>query len=447
MSRKTFKRILSIGVCTLVLSMSLYYTEKAHAIAGPSDRQYVENPNPHIIVNVTGTDQNGNSILPHYIEVNVKMGQTLSKEEILDYIARNLNSSVGGESKNVQYSNIEFNESAYLKRQLDDGKTEEIAIDNDGVTVPKDGPNKFWIDVPVTCTVTPIVTETHEVRWGTPVAISHRIYFVEESSGKVLDEYTNLHTADSELNGYRVGDYITDYALSKSAYEAFLNSRLDKEGYKLQHRISTNVRQNLQINKLIFNYDFNEENIYYQIGNIRPLLSRSSAEVESDIITERYYVSKNAKSLARTESTISIKMVDAKTEQPLFNHTLTGYQLVTVSHVYNRLFEENLIPTTKSGERYFIQNMKKTAEQEYTVYLSETPYSKENAPVISYDARPVDWDYHSGASGSLENQPNIYTEEDSTEFLGNKPQAACYPNKQFACENTDSKYNYSYLEK
>lgn len=198
---------------------------------------------------------------------------------------------------------------------------------------------------------------------------------------------------------------------------------------------------------MIFNYDFNEENIYYQIGNIRPLLSRSSAEVESDIITERYYVSKNAKSLARTESTISIKMVDAKTEQPLFNHTLTGYQLATVSHVYNRLFEENLIPTTKSGERYFIQNMKKTAEQEYTVYLSETPYSKENAPVISYDARPVDWDYHSGASGSLENQPNIYTEEDSTEFLGNKPQAACYPNKQFACENTDSKYNYSYLEK
>lgn len=90
---------------------------------------------------------------------------------------------------------------------------------------------------------------------------------------------------------------------------------------------------------------------------------------------------------------------------------------------------------------------KKTAEQEYTVYLSETPYSEENAPVISYDARPVDWDYHSGASGSLENQPNIYTEEDSTEFLGNKPQAACYPNKQFACENTDSKYNYSYLEK
>lgn len=63
MSRKTFKRILSIGVCTLVLSMSLYYTEKAHAITGPSDRQYVENPNPHIIVNVTGTDQNGNSII------------------------------------------------------------------------------------------------------------------------------------------------------------------------------------------------------------------------------------------------------------------------------------------------------------------------------------------------------------------------------------------------
>ncbi|EPU21364.1 hypothetical protein SAG0135_03090 [Streptococcus agalactiae LMG 14609] len=59
------------------------------------------------------------------------MGQTLSKKEILDYIARNLNSSVGGESKNVQYSNIEFKESAYLKRQLDDGKTEEIAIDND----------------------------------------------------------------------------------------------------------------------------------------------------------------------------------------------------------------------------------------------------------------------------------------------------------------------------
>ncbi|MBW1571380.1 kinase, partial [Streptococcus sp. SPC0] len=84
--------------------------------------------------------------------------------------------------------------------------------------------------------------------------------------------------------------------------------------------------------------DFNEENIHYQIGNIRPLLSRSSAEVESDIITERYYVSKNAKSLARTESTISIKMVDAKTKQPLFNHTLTGYQLATVSNVYNRLF-------------------------------------------------------------------------------------------------------------
>lgn len=446
MSRKTFKRILSIGVCTLVLSMSLYYTEKAHAIAGPSDRQYVENPNPHIIVNVTGTDQNGNSILPHYIEVNVKMGQTLSKKEILDYIARNLNSSVGGESKNVQYSNIEFKESAYLKRQLDDGKTEEIAIDNDGVTVPKDGPNKFWIDVPVTCTVNSITPKLHKVEWGTPISVLHYVQFVDKTTGKTLEDFKTIDFAEIDLGIRHTGDSITDKELYNSGYSAFLRSKLTKQGYQFQYRISTDVQQNLQVTKKLYNYDVNEELINYQIENNRPTLNLSN-EAETDIFFERYYVSRDGDSLARTESTISIKMVDAKTEQPLFNHTLTGYQLSTVSNVYNRLFEENLIPTTKSGEKYFIQNMKKTAEQEYTVYLSETPYSEENAPVISYDARPVDWDYHSGASGSLENQPNIYTEEDSTEFLGNKPQAACYPNKQFACENTDSKYNYSYLEK
>lgn len=446
MSRKTFKRILSIGVCTLVLSMSLYYTEKAHAIAGPSDRQYVENPNPHIIVNVTGTDQNGNSILPHYIEVNVKMGQTLSKKEILDYIARNLNSSVGGESKNVQYSNIELKESAYLKRQLDDGKTEEIAIDNDGVTVPKDGPNKFWIDVPVTCTVNSITPKLHKVEWGTPISVLHYVQFVDKTTGKTLEDFKTIDFAEIDLGIRHTGDSITDKELYNSAYSAFLRSKLTKQGYQFQYRISTDVQQNLQVTKKLYNYDVNEELINYQIENNRPTLNLSN-EAETDIFFERYYVSRDGDSLARTESTISIKMVDAKTEQALFNHTLTGYQLATVSNVYNRLFEENLIPTTKSGEKYFIQNMKKTAEQEYTVYLSEIPYSKENAPVISYDARPVDWDYHSGASGSLENQPNIYTEEDSTEFLGNKPQAACYPNKQFACENTDSKYNYSYLEK
>lgn len=446
MSRKTFKRILSIGVCTLVLSMSLYYTEKAHAIAGPSDRQYVENPNPHIIVNVTGTDQNGNSILPHYIEVNVKMGQTLSKKEILDYIARNLNSSVGGESKNVQYSNIEFKESAYLKRQLDDGKTEEIAIDNDGVIIPKDGPNKFWIDVPVTCTVNSITPKLHKVEWGTPISVLHYIQFVDKTTGKTLEDFKTIDFAEIDLGIRHTGDSITDKELYNSAYSAFLRSKLTKQGYQFQYRISTDVQQNLQVTKKLYNYDVNEELINYQIENNRPTLNLSN-EAETDIFFERYYVSRDGDSLARTESTISIKMVDAKTEQPLFNYTLTGYQLSTVSNIYNRLFEENLIPTTKSGEKYFIQNMKKTAEQEYTVYLSETPYSEENAPVISYDARPVDWDYHSGASGSLENQPNIYTEEDSTEFLGNKPQAACYPNKQFACENTDSKYNYSYLEK
>lgn len=446
MSRKTFKRILSIGVCTLVLSMSLYYTEKAHAIAGPSDRQYVENPNPHIIVNVTGTDQNGNSILPHYIEVNVKMGQTLSKKEILDYIARNLNSSVGGESKNVQYSNIEFKESAYLNRQLDDGKTEEIAIDNDGVIIPKDGPNKFWIDVPVTCTVNSITPKLHKVEWGTPISVLHYIQFVDKTTGKTLEDFKTIDFAEIDLGIRHTGDSITDKELYNSAYSAFLRSKLTKQGYQFQYRISTDVQQNLQVTKKLYNYDVNEELINYQIENNRPTLNLSN-EAETDIFFERYYVSRDGDSLARTESTISIKMVDAKTEQPLFNHTLTGYQLSTVSNIYNRLFEENLIPTTKSGEKYFIQNMKKTAEQEYTVYLSETPYSEENAPVISYDARPVDWDYHSGASGSLENQPNIYTEEDSTEFLGNKPQAACYPNKQFACENTDSKYNYSYLEK
>lgn len=446
MSRKTFKRILSIGVCTLVLSMSLYYTEKAHAIAGPSDRQYVENPNPHIIVNVTGTDQNGNSILPHYIEVNVKMGQTLSKKEILDYIARNLNSSVGGESKNVQYSNIEFKESAYLKRQLDDGKTEEIAIDNDGIIIPKDGPNKFWIDVPVTCTVNSITPKLHKVEWGTPISVLHYIQFVDKTTGKTLEDFKTIDFAEIDLGIRHTGDSITDKELYNSAYSAFLRSKLTKQGYQFQYRISTDVQQNLQVTKKLYNYDVNEELINYQIENNRPTLNLSN-EAETDIFFERYYVSRDGDSLARTESTISIKMVDAKTEQPLFNHTLTGYQLSTVSNIYNRLFEENLIPTTKSGEKYFIQNMKKTAEQEYTVYLSETPYSEENAPVISYDARPVDWDYHSGASGSLENQPNIYTEEDSTEFLGNKPQAACYPNKQFACENTDSKYNYSYLEK
>ncbi|KLJ89551.1 kinase [Streptococcus agalactiae] len=426
--------------------MSLYYTEKAHAIAGPSDRQYVENPNPHIIVNVTGTDQNGNSILPHYIEVNVKMGQTLSKKEILDYIARILNSSVGGESKNVQYSNIEFKESAYLKRQLDDGKTEEIAIDNDGVTVPKDGPNKFWIDVPVTCTVNSITPKLHKVEWGTPISVLHYVQFVDKTTGKTLEDFKTIDFAEIDLGIRHTGDSITDKELYNSAYSAFLRSKLTKQGYQFQYRISTDVQQNLQVTKKLYNYDVNEELINYQIENNRPTLNLSN-EAETDIFFERYYVSRDGDSLARTESTISIKMVDAKTEQPLFNHTLTGYQLSTVSNVYNRLFEENLIPTTKSGEKYFIQNMKKTAEQEYTVYLSETPYSEENAPVISYDARPVDWDYHSGASGSLENQPNIYTEEDSTEFLGNKPQAACYPNKQFACENTDSKYNYSYLEK
>ncbi|HGI5100509.1 TPA: kinase [Streptococcus agalactiae] len=426
--------------------MSLYYTEKAHAIAGPSDRQYVENPNPHIIVNVTGTDQNGNSILPHYIEVNVKMGQTLSKKEILDYIARNLNSSVGGESKNVQYSNIEFKESAYLKRQLDDGKTEEIAIDNDGVTIPKDGPNKFWIDVPVTCTVNSITPKLHKVEWGTPISVLHYIQFVDKTTGKTLEDFKTIDFAEIDLGIRHTGDSITDKELYNSAYSAFLRSKLTKQGYQFQYRISTDVQQNLQVTKKLYNYDVNEELINYQIENNRPTLNLSN-EAETDIFFERYYVSRDGDSLARTESTISIKMVDAKTEQPLFNHTLTGYQLSTVSNVYNRLFEENLIPTTKSGEKYFIQNMKKTAEQEYTVYLSETPYSEENAPVISYDARPVDWNYHSGASGSLENQPNIYTEEDSTEFLGNKPQAACYPNKQFACENTDSKYNYSYLEK
>ncbi|EPU27050.1 kinase [Streptococcus agalactiae] len=426
--------------------MSLYYTEKAHAIAGPSDRQYVENPNPHIIVNVTGTDQNGNSILPHYIEVNVKMGQTLSKKEILDYIARNLNSSVGGESKNVQYSNIEFKESAYLKRQLDDGKTEEIAIDNDGVIIPKDGPNKFWIDVPVTCTVNSITPKLHKVEWGTPISVLHYIQFVDKTTGKTLEDFKTIDFAEIDLGIRHTGDSITDKELYNSAYSAFLRSKLTKQGYQFQYRISTDVQQNLQVTKKLYNYDVNEELINYQIENNRPTLNLSN-EAETDIFFERYYVSRDGDSLARTESTISIKMVDAKTEQPLFNHTLMGYQLSTVSNIYNRLFEENLIPTTKSGEKYFIQNMKKTAEQEYTVYLSETPYSEENAPVISYDARPVDWDYHSGASGSLENQPNIYTEEDSTEFLGNKPQAACYPNKQFACENTDSKYNYSYLEK
>ncbi|HEN3182071.1 TPA: kinase [Streptococcus agalactiae] len=426
--------------------MSLYYTEKAHAIAGPSDRQYVENPNPHIIVNVTGTDQNRNSILPHYIEVNVKMGQTLSKKEILDYIARNLNSSVGGESKNVQYSNIEFKESAYLKRQLDDGKTEEIAIDNDGVIIPKDGPNKFWIDVPVTCTVNSITPKLHKVEWGTPISVLHYIQFVDKTTGKTLEDFKTIDFAEIDLGIRHTGDSITDKELYNSAYSAFLRSKLTKQGYQFQYRISTDVQQNLQVTKKLYNYDVNEELINYQIENNRPTLNLSN-EAETDIFFERYYVSRDGDSLARTESTISIKMVDAKTEQPLFNHTLTGYQLSTVSNIYNRLFEENLIPTTKSGEKYFIQNMKKTAEQEYTVYLSETPYSEENAPVISYDARPVDWDYHSGASGSLENQPNIYTEEDSTEFLGNKPQAACYPNKQFACENTDSKYNYSYLEK
>ncbi|HEO0388375.1 TPA: kinase [Streptococcus agalactiae] len=426
--------------------MSLYYTEKAHAIAGPSDRQYVENPNPHIIVNVTGTDQNGNSILPHYIEVNVKMGQTLSKKEILDYIARNLNSSVGGESKNVQYSNIEFKESAYLKRQLDDGKTEEIAIDNDGVIIPKDGPNKFWIDVPVTCTVNSITPKLHKVEWGTPISVLHYIQFVDKTTGKTLEDFKTIDFAEIDLGIRHTGDSITDKELYNSAYSAFLRSKLTKQGYQFQYRISTDVQQNLQVTKKLYNYDVNEELINYQIENNRPTLNLSN-EAETDIFFERYYVSRDGDSLARTESTISIKMVDAKTEQPLFNHTLTGYQLSTVSNIYNRLFEENLIPTTKSGEKYFIQNMKKTAEQEYTVYLSETPYSEENAPVISYDTRPVDWDYHSGASGSLENQPNIYTEEDSTEFLGNKPQAACYPNKQFACENTDSKYNYSYLEK
>lgn len=353
MSRKTFKRILSIGVCTLVLSMSLYYTEKAHAIAGPSDRQYVEKPNPHIIVNVTGTDQNGNSILPHYIEVNVKMGQTLSKEEILDYIARNLNSSVGGESKNVQYSNIEFKESAYLKRQLDDRKIEEIAIDNDGVTVPKDGPNKFWIDVPVTCTVNSITPKLHKVEWGTPISVLHYVQFVDKTTGKTLEDFKTIDFAEIDLGIRHTGDSITDKELYNSAYSAFLRSKLTKQGYQFQYRISTDVQQNLQVTKKLYNYDVNEELINYQIENNRPTLNLSN-EAETDIFFERYYVSRDGDSLARTESTISIKMVDSKTEQALFNHTLTGYQLATVSNVYNRLFEENLIPTTKSGEKYFI---------------------------------------------------------------------------------------------
>ncbi|AQN32227.1 staphylokinase domain-containing protein [Mammaliicoccus sciuri] len=100
-------------------------------------RDYQEIVGPHLIVNVTGVDKNGNDKLhPKFMEFHIKPGQVLNKKEITKYVEWTLDGTAYNKYRVVDFAQGSKVEVTYFSKTEKRNVTQSFPITDKGFVVP-----------------------------------------------------------------------------------------------------------------------------------------------------------------------------------------------------------------------------------------------------------------------------------------------------------------------
>lgn len=100
-------------------------------------KDYQEPAGPHLMVNVTGVDEEGNDVLyPHYTEFPIKPGTRLTKEKIKYYVEWALGSAKYGKYQVVELDSNAKIKVTYYNKKIKDAETKYFPVSDRGFIVP-----------------------------------------------------------------------------------------------------------------------------------------------------------------------------------------------------------------------------------------------------------------------------------------------------------------------
>lgn len=337
---------------------------------------YEDNSSPHIIFNVVGVDDQKRELYPHYVRINVAPGQHLSKEDLLKHISQNLNNSVGGAQTNgLAFEAVDFIGEPCLEYVTQDNKGEDdqvsrIEITNEGVDIPSD--KQFGYKLHFTCKaivkyrLVEAAPITYELFSGN-VRVIHEIRFVDSQTGESLNNVRFVSGMQTEAVR-RAGDIISSDELEYNARVAFDQTRLAYYGYRLQHRMSTQISQNGQLTDSVYEYNVNEDGFQYEIKKYRPQLQEGQEQL--DYIYDTYYISQDGQDYVKSENQVEIMVRDLNSKQYLKTISLQEKGLASAEAVGNALLADPTLLSDKSNQNYRVTDVYRKDDTHYVAYVT-----------------------------------------------------------------------------
>ena len=395
--KSNIKMAAIILCCTLVIGAITPFQVKA--IAGDNNsRVYNNYTGPQIVINISGRSEKGDEErLAHFIPMVVKEGEYVTIERIIQAINENLNNSVGGgQDPQYEYKFKQFvNEKPKLIMDSNDGTHREVEITKDGVRIPQYSSTyeslQFSLNEEIIFTKEKRQIKYTNISDDTDVYILHKIQFIDDQSGKQLNEYHILNPGDIGdfyFESKKPGEQITDTQLQENALQVFNKSPLSKS-YKFCHRVSTAVVENgIGRDKALFEYDYKEDPFIYTVNKYRPEKA-AYAEDNYDTIIDRYYVSNTSKKqLDRIDRTVNINMYDSLSLYQIASFDMTAQNLGNESGFITALKMQNYL-TAKSGNNLVVTNIEKIDDFNFKVYVYEEDKSAIET-IYYYQPNPID---------------------------------------------------------
>ncbi|TDM02407.1 hypothetical protein [Macrococcus carouselicus] len=262
---------------------------KVRQSRGVNAKEYQEIQGTHLLVNITGVDAAGKTLLiPPFMEFTLEPGEHVTSSDLLEKVQQTIDNH-----RPYEYQAVQFKPGSKVVVDYPGG-TEAFAITDEGFEVPdltkvtKNPGFKLLNDV----VLKPVASKADskiEVAAQTPVAAEHSITFIKKGNKRLIP-LAQKHIEDLEKD-LHVGQVISSEELQTRAEEVFKKTPEYQEGYQLIRRLNTHVIENISTYREVFNvYDGDPFN--YVVSS-----KRLPAEEQTESIAEQYYISKNGDDL------------------------------------------------------------------------------------------------------------------------------------------------------
>ncbi|MDD7764571.1 MAG: LPXTG cell wall anchor domain-containing protein [Peptoniphilaceae bacterium] len=293
---------LTLYFCTFIIVLtatrgSLYANEKTADFSIPNSREYVPTQGTHLMLKLTGIDENKNTVLSMgYMEFPIQEGEVLTKKHLLELAQR-----VADNTEYRKFKVKDFEEGSKVEFNFPGNET-AFPITDEGFKLPD---YSKVVENPEFILVTNVILEkiefkpyvlpnVEEIIGGKPnsklygtneVDVYHDVIFLKREGKSIIP--ASIKTETQFPMNHRKNDKISENDLFNYALKEFEKTKEYKEGYKLIKRLSTVVLEDEVEKREIYNFDENKPFEYI----INPLREPNSHH--HDVVTEQYYISKN----------------------------------------------------------------------------------------------------------------------------------------------------------